>query len=100
MKILPFWTQRFHLKISSCILKNKTSKDINWFFDTVVDSRDLIDFKIAKITKTANEVTVKIKNKTNINVPISIYQLKQDSVITKKWIENIKTDTTLVFQKN
>ena len=82
------------------ILKNKTSKDINWFFDTVVDSRDLIDFKIAKITKTANEVTVKIKNKTNINVPISIYQLKQDSVVSKKWIENIKTDTTLVFQNN
>lgn len=82
------------------ILKSKTTKDINWFFKTIIESRDLIDFKFGKIKKTENEVTVKIKNKTKTNVPISLYQLKNDSIISKTWLENIKTDTTLILPRN
>ncbi|NHN24051.1 M1 family metallopeptidase [Flavobacterium jejuense] len=82
------------------ILKNKTSKNIDWFFNTIINSRDLIDFKIAKVSKTEDEVILRIKNKTKTNVPISVYQLKKDSIISKEWVENIKTDTTLVFSRN
>ncbi len=82
------------------ILKSKTSKNIDWFFKTIIHSRDLIDFKISKVSKTEDEVSITIKNKTKTNVPISVYQLKKDSIIFKEWIENIKTDTTLVFPKN
>lgn len=81
------------------ILKNNTEKDIDWFFRTLIESRDLIDFKFGKIAKTEEDVTITIKNKTKTNVPISLYQLRNDSVVSKVWIENIKTDTTLVFSR-
>ena len=82
------------------ILKEKSPKDINWFFETVIESRDLIDFKIKNVSKTKDQVRFKIKNKTNTNVPISVYQLKNDSVVFHKWIENIKTDTIIVLPRN
>lgn len=82
------------------LLKSKTHKNINWFFDTLIETRDLIDFKFGKVKKNDETVTVTIKNKTKTNIPISFYELKNDSVVYKKWIENIKTDTTLVFPRN
>lgn len=82
------------------LLKTNTTKNIDWFFDTLVETRDLIDFKFGKVKKNNETVTVTIKNKTKTNVPISFYELKNDSVVYKKWIENIKTDTTLVFPRN
>ncbi|CAM3897042.1 MULTISPECIES: aminopeptidase [Flavobacterium] len=81
------------------ILKKNTEKDINWFFRTLIETRELIDFKFGKITKTEDKITIKVKNKTNTNVPISLYQLRNDSVISKIWIENIKKDTILVFDR-
>lgn len=82
------------------ILKEKSPKKIDWFFKTVIETRDLIDFKLKNISKTKNEVTFTIKNKTNTVVPISVYELKKDSVVFQKWIENIKTDTTIVLPRN
>lgn len=81
------------------ILKKNTSKDINWFFQTLIHSRAIIDFKITRLKKEDNQVTLKIKNKTKTNVPIALYQLKEDSIISKKWLENIKTDTIIIFPK-
>lgn len=82
------------------IVKEKTPKNIDWFFKTVIESRDLIDFKIKSVSKTEDEIQFRIKNKTNTNVPISVYELKNDSVVYKKWIENITKDTTIVFPRN
>lgn len=81
------------------VLKKNSPKEIDWFFTTLVDSRDLIDFKFGKVKKDDETVTVTIKNKTRTNVPISFYQLKNDSVVHKEWIENVTTDTTLVFKR-
>ncbi len=81
------------------ILKKNTSKNINWFFQTLIDSRAIIDFKITHLKKESDQVTLKIKNKTKTNVPIALYQLKEDSIISKKWLENIKTDTIITFPK-
>ena len=81
------------------ILKKNSQKEIDWFFTTLVDSRDLIDFKFGKIKKDKETVTVTIKNNTKTNVPISFYQLKNDTVVHQEWIENVITDTTLVFNR-
>lgn len=82
------------------ILKKNTQKDIDWFFTTLVNSRDLIDFKFGKVNKTQDSITFTIKNKTKTNVPISFYELKNDSIVYQKWFENIKTDTTIVVPRN
>jgi hypothetical protein len=81
------------------ILKSKTTKNINWFKETVIDSRKIIDFKITDYSKTNDEVTFTIRNKTKTIVPISIYGLKNNQIVFKKWLENIKTDSTFTFER-
>lgn len=81
------------------ILKSKTTKNINWFQETIVDSRKIIDFKITDYSKTKDEVTFTIRNKTKTNVPISIYGLKDNQIVFKKWLDNIKTDSTFTFER-
>lgn len=82
------------------ILKKNTPKNIDWFFTTLVNSRDLIDFKFGNVKKTDTDVSVTIVNKEKTNVPISFYELKNDTVVYKKWIENIKNDTIISLPRN
>lgn len=81
------------------ILKNNSFKKIDWFFDELINSRELIDFKFGKVSKTNKTISVNIINKTKTNVPISFYQLKNDSIVGKVWLENIKTDSTFTFER-
>ena len=81
------------------ILIKNSPKDIDWFFRTVIETRDLIDYKFGKVTKTEDSLSVNIINKTNTNVPISLYQLKDDQVVNKIWLTNIKTDSTIVIPR-
>ena len=55
------------------ILEKNTSEDINWFFRTLVESRELIDYKFGKVIKTNDSITVNVINKTHTNAPISLY---------------------------
>ncbi|MFC4739952.1 aminopeptidase [Flavobacterium ponti] len=82
------------------ILKQNTAKDIDWFFDTVINKRDLIDYKFGPIKKQKETISVSIKNKTLTNVPIPLYGLSNDTIVYKKWLTNIKTDTTIVIPRN
>ena len=85
-------------QFETVLLKN-SPKDINWFFRTIIETRDLIDYKFGKVTKTNDSLAVNIINRTNTNVPISIYQLKDNQVINKIWVTNIKTDSTIVIPR-
>ncbi|MCG2612312.1 aminopeptidase [Flavobacterium sp. SM15] len=79
------------------LLKSKTDKDIDWFFTTVVKTRQLIDFKFGKLKKESDTIKVTIKNKTRTNVPVSVYGIKNDSIVFKKWYENIAKDTIVTL---
>lgn len=72
------------------ILKRATTKDINWFFKDYVGSDARIDFKIKKAKKFGDSLAVSIKNKEGTNVPISMFGLKNDSVVSKYWFKGIK----------
>lgn len=82
------------------ILKEKAKIDIDWFFETIINTRDLIDYKFGKIKKKKDFIAITIKNNTLTNVPIPLYGLKNDSIVYKKWLTNIKTDTTIVIPRN
>ena len=82
------------------ILKNQTPKDINWFFTTIIDSRDIVDFKFGAVSRTKDSITFTIKNKTQTNVPIAIYGIKDKQIVFKKWLEEIKTDSTFTMPRN
>ncbi|CAM3548662.1 aminopeptidase N [Flavobacterium gelidilacus] len=82
------------------ILNQNAKKDIDWFFDTVISKRDLIDYKFGSIKKQKDSISISIKNKTLTNVPIPLYGLSNDTIVYKKWLTNIKTDTTFVIPRN
>lgn len=77
------------------LLKTNTNKDVNWFFTDYLKTKKYIDFTISDMEESKDSVKVTVKNKTNANVPISVFVLDNDVVISKVWIENI-TDTKSV----
>lgn len=80
-------------------LKLNAKKDINWFFNTIIDSRKIIDYKFTDVSKTKDSVTFTVKNKTNVTVPIPIYGVKNDKVVFKEWLENIDKDSTFTLPR-
>ncbi|TYA78759.1 gluzincin family metallopeptidase [Seonamhaeicola marinus] len=82
------------------LIKSKTSKDISWFFDDYLNTRKKIDFKIKNVIKTEDSVTLTIKNKRENSMPISLYALKDDSIISKTWVQNISKSKTITIPRN
>ena len=81
-------------------LKSKTNKNIDWFFTDYIGTRKKIDFKISSLETTEDSIRVTIKNKRDNSMPISLYKLRNDSVIGKLWIENIKGSKTVTIPKD
>jgi hypothetical protein len=82
------------------ILKSGTQKDISWFFETIINSREIIDYKFSNVSKTKDSVSFTLKNKTNIAVPIPIYGIKNDTIVFKKWIEPKNKDSIYTIARN
>jgi hypothetical protein len=81
-------------------IKNETSKNIDWFFTDYVNTRKKIDFKIKSVETTEDSIKITLKNKRNNSMPISLFKLKNDSVIGKLWVENIKGTKTISLPKD
>lgn len=81
------------------ILNSKTSKNTDWFFSTVVGTRDIIDFKFAKVEEQPDSLKVTIKNRTGTDVPVSLYGLKKGKVVFKQWLDGIETDSTFTVAR-
>ncbi|SCZ01245.1 hypothetical protein SAMN02927916_0122 [Flavobacterium anhuiense] len=81
------------------ILTQKSPKNIDWFFKTIIDSRDIIDYKFSNVSRTADSVTFSVKNKTGIYAPIPIYGIKKKEVVFKEWIEPTKKDSVYAFSR-
>jgi len=87
-------------KVFESYLKSLTNKDIDWFFNDYLKTSKKIDFKIKKVIKTEDSVTITIKNKRNNNMPVSLYTLNNDSIISKIWVENISSEKTITIPRN
>ena len=94
-KLKPVSTKDFEL-----FLKAKTDKNIDWFFTDYLNTRKKIDFKIKNVVKTEDSITLTVKNKRDNSMPISLYTLNNDSIISKTWIENITKYKTLTIPRN
>jgi hypothetical protein len=94
------YLSKFKLKETSpkhfeTLLKSKTQKDINWFFDEYITTNKKIDFKIKKVTKIGDSIAVTIKNKRDNSMPISLFAMNNDSIISKTWINDITDIKTI-----
>ncbi len=81
-------------------ISSHTNKDLNWFYDILINSRKLIDYKLNSVSKTKDSVSFSITNRTNVAVPISIYGIKNKQVVFKQWIDIVKEDSLYTFQRN
>ena len=75
-------------------------KDVGWFFDEYVGTDRKIDFKIKRIEKTEDSLQVVLKNKRGTKVPISLFGLKKDSVVSHYWFTGIDTSRTITIPRN
>ncbi|EIA07183.1 hypothetical protein [Flavobacterium frigoris] len=81
------------------VLRSNTNKDISWFFNTIINSRDIIDFKFSQVSKTKDSISFSLKNKTNVVVPIPIYGIKNGAIVFKKWINPTVKDSTFTLER-
>ena len=81
------------------LLKSNTNKDISWFFKTIIDSRELIDYKFLKVYKTEDSIYFSLKNKSRTNVPISAYGLNKGNIVFKKWLDTKNPDSIFTFER-
>ncbi|MFT5926341.1 MAG: hypothetical protein ACI9WL_001087 [Rubritalea sp.] len=76
-------------------LDKNTSKDINWFFEDYITTHKRLDWKINQVKKTADSVFFRVRNKSKLKIPVPVYLLDKDRIITKQWIEGIKEDSLI-----
>ncbi|MBC7438566.1 MAG: aminopeptidase, partial [Flavobacterium sp.] len=81
------------------LLKKNAGKNIDWFFNTIIDTRKIIDFKFKNVSKTKDSITFTIKNRTQTNVPIVVYGLNNKKIVFKEWFENVATDSTFTIAR-
>jgi hypothetical protein len=85
--------QQTERKDFEAILRTNSPKKIDWFFDKMIDSREIIDYKFDKVSRTKDSISFSVKNKTKINVPIVVYGIKDKNEVYKKWFDTVTTDS-------
>lgn len=82
------------------LLKQKTTKDIDWFFKDYIQTRKKIDFKFEDVITTEDSIIITIKNKRNHAVPARLRAFQKDSVKQSIWVENIKGSKTISIARD
>ncbi|WP_245758617.1 gluzincin family metallopeptidase [Zunongwangia mangrovi] len=82
------------------ILRKNANKNLDWFFEDYVNTRKKIDFKISKLKKSKDSLKVTIKNKRDNNMPVSLYGIKDDQIIYKRWVDNIGKEKQVTIPRN
>ncbi|WP_091205036.1 gluzincin family metallopeptidase [Flavobacterium xueshanense] len=102
--IQEFYQKNKHAQVSrsdfETVLKSKTTKDISWFFKTIIDSRDIIDYKFSSVTKTEDSITFSVKNRTGAPIPIPVYGTKKGAIVFKQWLDIEECDSTFTIPRN
>lgn len=81
------------------ILTKNSPKNIDCFFNTIIDSRDIIDYKFSHVSRTADSVKFSINNKTGIYAPIPVYGIRKNQIVFKEWIEPKTRDSVYEFDR-
>lgn len=82
------------------ILKKNATKDIDWFFTDYLTTRKQIDFKISDTETVGDSLRVTIQNKRDNAMPVSIFGFKNDSLISKRWVEDIASEKSIFYPKD
>lgn len=81
------------------LLRSKTDKNLDWFFSDYLTTNKKIDYKIKDVEVLNDSLKITILNKSDSNMPISLFAINNDSVISKTWIANIENEKTITLPK-
>ena len=77
------------------LLEANTDKSVDWFFTDYLETNKIIDYTISRAERIGDSVEVTIKNNSNAIVPISLFAMKGDLVLSKIWVTDVKESTTI-----
>ncbi len=79
------------------LLEENTDKDLSWFFEDFVSTRKKIDYKVKNLKKQGDSVYVLLKNKNKGEMPIPLYGMRGDSIISQTWVEGFDKKKTVAI---
>ncbi|MDW5288171.1 metalloprotease [Formosa sp. PL04] len=82
------------------LLRCSTNKNVDWFFNDYVSTREKIDYKIKGYDIVGDSIEVTIKNKRHNSMPIPLFGIKNDSIVYKTWIDNITETDKVTIPKD
>ena len=82
------------------IIKSKTDKNLDWFFDDFVSTRKNIDFKFNEVKRDGDSLVIELRNKTGNKSPVPVYGMKGDSIISKTWVDGFEKEKQLKISGN
>ena len=92
--IKSFSESRGRLSLKN-ILAEKTDKETEWFFDAYLTNREAYDLYIKKLIKGPESIRLTISEKNSKPVPFKLDLIKDDQLISEKWIEHSGRDTII-----
>ncbi len=82
------------------LLQAKTNKDISWFIPDFINTHKRIDYTIKEVHKNGNFIDITLKNIQKSSTPISIYQLINDTIVSKQYVEGFLGTKTFKIPNN
>lgn len=76
-------------------LEQSTNKDLSWFFNDLIATNKKIDYAITKVKHTDKHSEITLKNKGDINGPVSVSGILSDSISTTLWVDGFDKSSTL-----
>ncbi len=80
-------------------ITTQTDKDVSWFFNAFLETDKKIDYSLKIHNKTKDSITLRIKNKRSIAVPISLYSINNDSIQSKICLTGIDSIKNITVQR-
>lgn len=81
-------------------MERHTTRDLSWFFDTIINTKDKIDFTITKARVKDGNTEITVANRTGVVAPVHIVALNKDDSTTGSstgWSEPFKGKTKLTL---
>ena len=93
-------TQQTNRNDFKALIQSQSKESVDWFFDQIIDSRLSIDYRFGKVTKSSDFVHFSLTNKSNNDVPVSVFGIKDDQIVSKIWINHSTNDSIYKIDRN
>lgn len=77
--------------------KSYTGKDLNWFFNGLMNTEYEPDYAISAVKRTGDQLRITVKNKGKVAAPIALQTLNNEAIVNEVKLEPFEKDTTVIL---